>query len=112
LDSDTFFLEKKKSCKTTYKICQYRIYRATTKYVSTDQYVSGGNLQDNAKTEIFFKTLKLEEVHLKHYQTFEEAETDIGQFIEDVYNTKRRHSSLGYLPPVEFEMVDAQEMRY
>ena len=71
-----------------------------------------GNPYDNAKAESFFKTLKQEEVYLKQYQTFEEAETNIGQFIEDVYNTKRLHSSLGYLPPVEFEMAYAQDIRY
>jgi putative transposase len=70
-----------------------------------------GNPYDNAKAESFFKTLKQEEVYLKQYQTFEEAETNLGQFIEDVYNTKRLHSSLGYLPPVEFEMAYAQGIR-
>ncbi len=71
-----------------------------------------GNPYDNAKAESFFKTLKQEEVYLKQYQTFEEAEANIGQFIEDVYNTKRLHSSLGYLPPIEFEMAYAQGSRY
>ena len=49
------------------------------------------------------KTLKREEVYLKQYQTFQEAEDNIREFIEDVYNTKRLHSSLGYLPPTECE---------
>jgi len=62
-----------------------------------------GNPYDNAKAESFFKTLKWEEVSLKQYLTFQEAEDNIRQFIEDVYNTKRLHSSLGYLPPPEFE---------
>ncbi len=62
-----------------------------------------GNPYDNAKAESFFKTLKREEVYLKQYQTFQEAEDNIREFIEDVYNTKRLHSSLGYLPPIEFE---------
>ena len=62
-----------------------------------------GNAYDNAKAESFFKTLKQEEVYLKQYQTFEEASTNLGQFIDDVYNTKRLHSSLGYVPPEEFE---------
>ena len=70
-----------------------------------------GNPYDNAKAESFFKTLKQEEVYLKQYQTFEEAESNIGQFIEEVYNTKRLHSSLGYVPPIEFEMAYAQGMR-
>ena len=62
-----------------------------------------GNPYDNAKAESFFKTLKCEEVYLKQYLTFQEAEDNIREFIEDVYNTKRLHSSLGYLPPTEFE---------
>lgn len=62
-----------------------------------------GNPYDNAKAESFFKTLKREEVALNHYETFAEAEGQIGRFIEDIYNQKRLHSSLGYLPPVEYE---------
>lgn len=62
------------------------------------------NAYDNAKAESFFKTLKQEEVYLKQYQTFEEASANIGQFIEDVYHTKRLHSSPGYVPPIEFPM--------
>lgn len=62
-----------------------------------------GNPYENAKAESFFKTLKYEEVYLKDYRNFAEAEENIRQFIEDVYNQKRLHSSLGYLPPAEFE---------
>jgi transposase InsO family protein len=70
-----------------------------------------GNPYDNAKVESFFKTLKHEEVYLKQYQTAQEAEADIQHFIEEVYNTKRLHSSLGYVPPTEFESAYAQGMR-
>ncbi|GHO71455.1 hypothetical protein KSC_103470 [Ktedonobacter sp. SOSP1-52] len=69
-----------------------------------------GNAYDNAKAESFFKTLKQEEVYLKAYQTFEEAHSNIGQFLDDVYNTKRLHSSLGYMPPAEFEAAYYQQM--
>ena len=66
-----------------------------------------GNPYDNAKAESFFKTLKLEEVYLKEYESFADAEANLEQFIEQVYNTKRLHSSLGYLPPAEFEATYA-----
>jgi transposase InsO family protein len=65
-----------------------------------------GNPYDNAKAESFFKTLKREEVYLNHYQTFQDAKANLSTFIRDVYNAKRLHSSLGYLPPIEFEGDD------
>jgi len=67
-----------------------------------------GNPYDNAKAESFFKTLKREEVYLKEYRNFAEAEANLERFIEAVYNTKRLHSSLGYLPPVEFEATQTR----
>jgi putative transposase len=70
-----------------------------------------GNPYENAKAESFFRTLKMEEVYLKDYQDFEEAEGNLGEFIEEVYNRKRLHSSLGYLPPVEFEAIHALKVR-
>jgi putative transposase len=65
------------------------------------------NPYDNAKAESFFRTLKLEVVYLKEYESFADAEANLQVFIEQVYNTKRLHSSLGYLPPVEFEEMYA-----
>jgi len=64
---------------------------------------SVSNPYDNAKAESFFKTLKQEEVYLKEYDSFADAEANLAVFIEQVYNRKRLHSSLGYMPPVEFE---------
>jgi len=62
-----------------------------------------GTPLDNAQAESFFKTVKVEEVSLHTYHTFEEAQAHLAHFLEDVYNQKRLHSSLGYLPPAEFE---------
>ncbi|QYJ16278.1 IS3 family transposase ISMco1 [Rubrobacter xylanophilus DSM 9941] len=70
-----------------------------------------GNPYENAQVESFFRTLKMEEVYIKDYRDFEEAQENIAQFIEEVYNQKRLHSSLGYLPPVEFEARHALEVR-
>ncbi len=72
---------------------------------------SVGNPYENAKAESFCRTLKMEEVYLKDYQDFEEAYENIGEFIEELYNQKRLHSSLGYLPPVEFEMLHHLKVR-
>ena len=90
---------------------------ASTEYVSRLEEIGArvsmsatGNPYDNAKAESFFKTLKREEVYLKDYLTFAEAEANLGQFIDAVYNTKRLHSSLGYCPPAEFEAAYAQSM--
>lgn len=63
-----------------------------------------GNPYDNAYAESFFKTLKCEEVYLNEYRDIEDAWKYIHRFIEDVYNLKRLHSSLGYMSPIEFEM--------
>jgi transposase InsO family protein len=62
-----------------------------------------GNPYDNAFCESFMKTLKYEEVYLADYRTFNEAYDNIENFIESVYNEKRLHSKIGYLPPIEYE---------
>jgi len=62
-----------------------------------------GTPRDNAQAESFFRTLKTEEVYVQDYQTFHEALLCLERFIEQVYNQKRLHSSIGYLPPIEFE---------
>lgn len=62
-----------------------------------------GNCYDNAVAESFFSILKNELVHHHTYQTRDEASREIFSFIEGFYNRQRRHQSLGYLPPLEFE---------
>ena len=62
-----------------------------------------GNPYDNAWTESFMKTLKHEEVYMGHYETYLDVVENLPHFIEEIYNKKRLHSSLGYVPPEEFE---------
>ena len=62
-----------------------------------------GNPWDNAACESFMKTLKYEEVLRNEYRDLAEARSSIREFLEKVYNQKRLHSALGYLPPAEFE---------
>ncbi|MBW1688545.1 MAG: IS3 family transposase [Deltaproteobacteria bacterium] len=62
-----------------------------------------GRPRDNPKAESFFRTLKVEQVYLTEYIDLDDARRQIRRFIERVYNHKRLHSALGYIPPVEFE---------
>ena len=83
---------------------------ASTRYVQRLEQIGAqvsmaavGTPYQNALAESFFATLKREEVTLHDYQTFADAEANLERFIDDVYNHKRLHSSLGYRPPSEFE---------
>jgi transposase InsO family protein len=64
-----------------------------------------GKAEENGYAERFMRTIKEEEVDLSDYRDFRDASNQIARFIEDVYMTKRIHSSLGYLTPVEFELA-------
>ena len=67
--------------------------------------------RDNARAESFMKTLKSEEVSLKRYRDLAEARASIEHFLEQIYNRRRLHSALGYVPPVEFEAAVASSGR-
>ena len=62
-----------------------------------------GNVWDNAAMESFFSSLKTERIGSKTYRTRDEARADVFDYIERFYNPKRRHSTIGYLSPMEFE---------
>jgi putative transposase len=62
-----------------------------------------GNVWDNAAMESFFSSLKTERTGNKTYRTRDQAKADVFDYIERFYNSKRRHSTIGYLSPMEFE---------
>ena len=70
-----------------------------------------GNPYDNAMMESFFKTLKQEEVYLYKYETIDDVLARLPHFLEEVYNHKRLHSALGYIPPDEFEELFSNQER-
>lgn len=62
-----------------------------------------GNCWDNAAMESFFARLKVEEVYAELYQSMDEAYSSVFEYIELFYNRVRRHSTIGYISPVEYE---------
>lgn len=62
-----------------------------------------GNVWDNAAMESFFSSLKTERIGKKVYRTRGQAKADVFDYVECFYNPTRRHSTLGYLSPIDFE---------
>ena len=62
-----------------------------------------GNVWDNAAMESFFSLLKTERIARKVYRTRDQAKADVFDYIERFYNPRRRHSTLRYLSPIDFE---------
>jgi transposase InsO family protein len=76
-----------------------------TQYGFRQSMSGAGNCYDNAIMETFFHTLKTELVYFERYETRSEAQTSIFEYIEVFYNRQRRHSSLNYKSPVDFEQL-------
>jgi putative transposase len=64
-----------------------------------------GNVWDNAAMESFFSSLKTEQIRGRIYRTRDQARADVFDYIERFYNPRRRHSTIGYLSPMDFEAL-------
>ena len=82
---------------------------ALTKIGAVKSMSRKGNCWDNAVAESFFATIKGEMIDHEEYETRAEAIAAIDDYIDGFYNTRRRHSSIGYVSPVEFEMMSMRE---
>jgi putative transposase len=80
-------------------------YRAALAQRGIVASMSGtGDCYDNAVAESFFATLKAEHVHHEDFPSREVARASVAEYIEGFYNPARRHSSIGYVSPIEFEL--------
>ena len=70
-----------------------------------------GKPEENGFAERLMRTIREEEINLSEYCNFADAYGQLGRFLDDVYNRKRIHSSLGYLTPAEFEQQRLREQK-
>jgi hypothetical protein len=93
--------------------CQYTAVLFTKRCATAGVEISMGSVgdcYDNAVCETFHATLKKEKIYRQSWPTRAEARTAIFQFIEGWYNARRRHSTLAYLSPIEFERHHAEQL--
>ena len=86
---------------------QYTGHKFRNRVLSSGGIISNsrpGNPYDNAVIESFHKTIKTELIYVEKFDSIEKAKNAIFEYIEMYYNTKRLHSSLGYLSPIQFEI--------
>ncbi len=85
------------------QIAQSGLSSLSVIYYSAQLFSRRGNCHDNAVAESFFQLLKRERIKKKLYGTREEARSDIFDYIEMFYNSKRRHGSNNQMSPTEYE---------
>ncbi len=83
----------------------HQYQKLLTNYQAISSMSRKGNCWDNAVAESFFKTIKSELIYHCNYSTRKEARDSIFEYIEAFYNSKRLHSSIGYVSPMQFEMA-------
>ena len=103
------------SCESQKRFMPHRLLQRLVRRLGEERITCSrsrrGNCWDNAPMESFFASLKKELVHGEDYATREQARSSIFEYIEAFYNRVRRHSSLGYVAPAEFERTHNQTHR-
>mgnify|MGYP003676245970 CR=1 FL=1 len=91
--------------------CSAKFQNLIKKYQLRSSMSGTGCCYDNAACESFFGTLKVESVDDENYQTREKAKRSIFEYIESYYNTKRKHSTINYKTPKEFEFTMKSDLQ-
>ena len=89
--------------------CAHQYQKMLKSYGLKASMSAKGNCYDNAACETFFKTIKAELIWRQQWLTRYQAETAIAAYINGFYNSRRRHSAIGYIAPVEFEHRQRQK---
>jgi putative transposase len=87
------------------QFCSEHFGQLLAKYGCKPSMSRKGNCWDNAPMESFYRTLKVEHVYWEDFQTRVEAKASLIEYIESFYNRQRRHSTIGYVSPVDYELA-------